>query len=32
MDDCQFLFLTQTNYTLTYFADHAHDVSHDMIN
>lgn len=32
MDYCQFLFLTQTNYTLTYFAQHAQGISHDAIN
>lgn len=29
---CQFLLSTQTNYTLTYFADHAEELSHDAVN
>jgi hypothetical protein len=32
MDYCQFLLCTQTNYTLTYFAEHKDEVSHDAIN
>jgi hypothetical protein len=32
MDYCQFLLCTQTNYTLTYFAEHQDGVSHDAIN
>ncbi len=32
MDYCQFLLCTQTNYTLTYFAEHQAGVSHDAIN
>ena len=28
----QFLLSTQTNYTLTYFAEHAQEVSHDAVN
>jgi DDE superfamily endonuclease len=32
MDYCQFLLCTQTNYTLTYFAEHKDGVSHDAIN
>ncbi len=32
MDDCQFLLCTQTNYTLTYCAEHKNGVSHDAIN
>jgi hypothetical protein len=32
-DCCQFLLITQTNYTQTYFADHHHPAcSHDSIN
>lgn len=29
---CQFLLSTQTNYTLTYFAEHAEELSHDAVN
>lgn len=29
---CQFLLSTQTNYTLTYFAEHAESLSHDAVN
>lgn len=32
LDYCQFLLSTQTNYTLTYFADHVKQCSHDRIN
>ena len=32
LDYSQFLFNTQTNYTLTYFSDHIEEVSHDAIN
>lgn len=32
VDYSQFLFGSQTNYSLTYFADHLEDVSHDSIN
>jgi hypothetical protein len=32
MDYCQFLLCTQTNYTLTYFAEHKGGISHDAIN
>ena len=32
IDYSQFLFGSQTNYSLTYFADHLEDVSHDSIN
>ena len=28
-DYCQFLLVTQTNYTLTYFANHSQNFSHD---
>ena len=31
-DYCQFLLVSQTNYTQTYFADHCDDFSHDQIN
>jgi hypothetical protein len=31
-DYCQFLIITQTNYTQTYFADHHPEFSHDSIN
>ncbi len=29
---CQYLLSSQINYTLTNFADHKEDISHDMIN
>ena len=29
---CQYLLVSQINYTLTHFADHAQDISHDAIN
>ncbi|MGZ8200239.1 MAG: IS701 family transposase, partial [Methylosarcina sp.] len=32
LDYCQFLLVSQINYTLTYFADHHDDFSHDAIN
>ena len=32
LDYSQFLFNTQTNYTLTYFSDHIEEVSPDAIN
>jgi len=32
IDYCQFLLSTQTNYTMTRFADHAQGVSHDAVN
>lgn len=32
LDYCQFLLSSQINYTLTYFAAHVKDWSHDMIN
>lgn len=32
LDYCQFLLASQTNFTLTYFADHAQNRSHDAIN
>lgn len=32
LEYCQFLLSTQTNYTLTYFADHVKKFSHDRIN
>jgi len=31
-DYCQFLLVSQVNYTQTYFADHSEQVSHDRIN
>jgi hypothetical protein len=31
LDYCQFLLVTQTNYTLTYFADHTEQFSHDAV-
>jgi hypothetical protein len=31
-DYCQFLMSTQINYTLTYFADHVKELSHDRLN
>ena len=31
LDYCQFLLSSQINYTLTYFADHVDEWSHDMI-
>ena len=31
-DYCQFMLSTQINYTLTYFAEHAGNFSHDLIN
>jgi hypothetical protein len=31
LDYCQFLLVTQTNYTLTYFADHSDHFSHDAV-
>ena len=32
LDYCQYLLVTQINYTLTYFADHCEKFSHDAIN
>jgi hypothetical protein len=32
LEYCQFLLSTQINYTLTYFADHVKELSHDRIN
>jgi hypothetical protein len=32
LDYCQYLFSSQTNYTLTNFSEHVADLSHDMIN
>ncbi len=32
VDYCQYLFSSQTNYTLTNFSEHVADLSHDMIN
>ena len=32
LDYCQYLLSTQINYTLTNFADHAQEISHDQIN
>lgn len=32
LDYCQFLLSTQINYTLTYFADHVKELSHDRMN
>lgn len=31
LDYCQFLLVSQTNYTLTYFAEHRQDFSHDAV-
>ena len=31
-DYCQFLLVSQINYTQTYFADHSEQLSHDRIN
>lgn len=31
LDYCQFLLVSQTNYTLTYFAEHSQGLSHDAI-
>ena len=31
LDYCQFLLVTQTNYTLTYFAEHSEKCSHDAV-
>jgi len=31
-DYCHFLLVSQVNYTQTYFADHADEISHDRIN
>lgn len=32
LDYCRFLFVSQINYTLTYFAEHAQKWSHDTVN
>src|SRR6266700_3551484 len=32
LDYCQYLLVSQINYTLTNFADHTQDMSHDAIN
>ena len=32
LDYCQYLICTQINYTLTYFADHTEQFTHDAIN
>lgn len=32
LDYCQFLLVSQVNYTQTYFADHSEHFSHDRIN
>jgi hypothetical protein len=32
LDYCQFLLVSQVNYTQTYFADHSEQLSHDRIN
>jgi hypothetical protein len=32
LDDCQYLLVSQINYTLTNFADHCERLSHDQIN
>ena len=32
LDYCQFLLSSQINYTLTYFADHINNYSHDQVN
>src|SRR5258708_6109661 len=31
LDNCQFLLVSQTNYTLTYFAEHSQGFSHDAV-
>ena len=31
LDNCQFLLVSQINYTLTYFADHSEQFSHDAV-
>jgi hypothetical protein len=31
-DYCQYLLVSQVNYTQTYFADHSEKLSHDRIN
>ena len=31
LDYCQFLLVSQTNYTLTYFADHSQGFGHDAV-
>jgi hypothetical protein len=31
LDYCQFLLVTQTNYTLTYFVEHSERFSHDAV-
>ena len=31
LDHCQFLLVSQTNYTLTYFAEHSQNFSHDAV-
>jgi hypothetical protein len=31
LDYCQFLLVSQTNYTLTYFAEHSPGFSHDAV-
>ena len=32
LDDCQYLLVSQSNDTLTHFADHCEPCSHDAIN
>ena len=32
LDYCQYLLSSPLNYTLTHFADHSEQFSHDMIN
>ncbi|MFG6101442.1 hypothetical protein U2F10_04265 [Leptothoe sp. EHU-05/26/07-4] len=32
LDDCQYLLISQVNYTLTNFADHSEAWTHDTIN
>ena len=32
LDYCQYLLVSQTNYTLTYFAEHTEKFSHDAVN
>ncbi len=32
LDDCQYLLVSQINYTLTHFADHWEKFSHDALN
>ena len=32
LDYCQYLLISQINYTLTYFAEHSEEFSHDAVN